>query len=380
MLCNRTLSSGCSVSDYWMVALHGLKLDLTMTAYFMLAPWLGLLPGIFFSKMNLRKILFPYYIIISLFTAIVFVVDTSLYRFWNFKLDVTVLFYLDSPSNAIASVSFPFIAFRILLTMLLSGLYLWLFLKITPAAFLPVKNVKNKLAGTAAMLLAGLILFVFIRGGVSESTPNVGKVYFSKNQFLNHSAVNPAFSFLYSLGKSENFSEQFNFFPEKERQEIFEGLYPKGSETSVRLLNTNRPNIVIVLLESFSGNFVEALGGEPNITPNFNRLSEEGIFFTQFYSNSFRTDRGIVCALSGYPGLPTTSVMKLPVKSQQLPSIAASLAEAGYKSDFLYGGDIDFTNMRSYFLSSGYQKIVSDEDFTLKERHTHAWGVNDDIT
>jgi phosphoglycerol transferase MdoB-like AlkP superfamily enzyme len=308
------------------------------------------------------------------------VADASLYGFWNFKLDAMVLFYLDSFSNAMASTSFLFIAFRILIVLLLCGLYSWLFMKITPAKFFRVKTVTWKLTGILAMLLTGFVLFAFIRGGFKASTANVGRAYFSDNQFLNHSAVNPVFSFMYSLNTSENFSGQFDFFPEDERAEIFEGLYPKGGETTVRLLNLDRPDIVIVLLESFSGNFIGALGGEPDITPNINRLSEEGIFFTQFYSNSFRTDRGIVSALSGYPGLPTVSVMKLPVKSRNLPAIAKSLDRVGYKSDFLYGGDIDFTNMKSYFWSSGYRKIVSDKNFTLKEQHTHAWGVNDDIT
>jgi phosphoglycerol transferase MdoB-like AlkP superfamily enzyme len=380
MLYNRSFSQDCSVSDFLRVMLHGLKLDLTMAGYFMLTPWLGLLFSIFLCRINFRKILLPYYIVISLFIAAVFVVDASLYGFWNFKLDVMALFYLDSMSNALASISFPYIAFRMFVILLLCGLYSWLFLKITPATFPPVRKVRNRLTGVLTMFFAGFVLFVFIRGGFKESTANVGRVYFSDNQFLNHSAVNPVFSFMYSVNISENFAEQFDFFPEEKRRTIFDGLYPKGGETTVRLLNTERPNIVIILLESFSGNFIEALGGEPDITPNINRLSDEGIFFTQYYSNSFRTDRGIVSALSGYPGLPTVSVMKLPVKSRNLPSVANSLAKVGYKSDFLYGGDIDFTNMKSYFLSNGYRKITSDEDFTLKEQHTHAWGVNDDIT
>ncbi|MDR2382916.1 MAG: sulfatase-like hydrolase/transferase, partial [Prevotellaceae bacterium] len=380
MLSNRAFSSRCSVGDYLMVVLHGLKLDLTMTGYFMALPWLGLSLCIVFYRMNLRKILLPYYIIIALFTAVVVVVDTSLYSFWNFKLDAMTLFYLDSPSDAMASVSFMFIALRIFAVLALAGLYSWLFAKVTPAAFTPVKTARGKLTGILTMLVVGFVLFAFIRGGFKESTANAGRVYFSDNQFLNHSAVNPVFSFMYSLNISEDFAGQFDFFSEDERQAVFEGLYPKRGETCVRLLKTERPNIVIVLLESFAGNFIETLGGEPGVTPHINRLSEEGIFFTQFYSNSFRTDRGIVSALSGFPGLPTTSVMKLPAKSRSLPSIAKSLSRAGYKSGFLYGGDIDFTSMKSYFWGTGYHKIVSDKDFTLKEQHTHAWGVNDDIT
>ena len=142
---------------------------------------------------------------------------------------------------------------------------------------------------------------------------------------MNHSAINPGFSLLASLSKSENFQEQFDFYPEEKRQELFSPLFPEKNTTpkdSVRLLNTSRPNILLILLESFSANAIESLGGTPDITPNLNRLSQEGVLFTQCYASSFRTDRGLVAALSGYPGQPTTSIMKIPAKSRTLPSIA----------------------------------------------------------
>jgi phosphoglycerol transferase MdoB-like AlkP superfamily enzyme len=380
MFYNRTFARDCSASDYLEAMLHGLSLDATTTGYFMLLPWLALSVSFFFSRINMRKIMSPYFIIIALFMSVIFVADTSLYAFWNFKLDAMALFYLDSPADAIASTSITYIVLRILAVLLLSGLYAWLLLKITPAALPPVRKLWHKLAAIPAMIVAGLLLFAVIRGGFTASTANIGRAYFSDKQFLNHSAVNPVFSFIYSLNISEDFSEQFNFFPEDKRSELFEGLYPKGGETTVRLLTTDRPNIVIVLLESFAGNFLKAFGGDPDITPNLNRLTEEGVFFTDFYSGSFRTDRGIVCAFSGYPGLPTTSIMKLPAKIRTLPSIAERLNEAGYNSDFLYGGDIDFTNMKGYFIGSGYRKITADKDFSLKERNEHAWGVNDGVT
>jgi phosphoglycerol transferase MdoB-like AlkP superfamily enzyme len=380
MLYNRSFAHDCSAGDRLAVMMHGLALDATMTGYFMIVPWLTLFVGFFMKRINMRKILLPYFILAATLSAIVFVTDASLYSFWNFKLDATALLYLDSPEEALASTSGMYIASRILVVALLSGLYTWLFAKITPAALPPVQKLWNRLAAIPVMLLAGFALFGIIRGGFRASTANTGRAYFSDNQFLNHSAINPVFNFMYSLNISEDFSGQFNFFPEQKRSELFDGLYPKGGETTVKLLTTTRPNIVIILLESFAANFMETFGGKPEITPNMNRLAEEGILFTNFYSGSFRTDRGIVCALSGHPGLPTASIMKLPAKSRSLPSIAGTLNRAGYVSDFLYGGDIDFTNMKGYFIGSGYGKITADRDFSRKERNEHAWGVNDKVT
>lgn len=132
-------------------------------------------------------------------------------------------------------------------------------------------------------------------------------------------------------------------------------------------------------LESFTANAIGTLGGDEEATPNLNRISEEGVLFTNMYANSFRTDRGLVAILNGYLAQPTTSIMKYPAKSQTLPSISRTLTNEGYVADMLYGGDINFTNMQSYFFSAGYSKITADRDFPLSSRLSK-WGANDDIT
>lgn len=302
----------------------------------------------------------------------------ALYTFWGFKLDVSVFLYIDSPKEALASVSVGFILLRVLAILLLIALNSWVLLKITPSV---LTATRKRITGTAGMLLLGGVLFVIIRGGVTESTSNIGQVYFSNEPFLNHSAVNPDFSLLSSMGKSQDFASEFNFFDEEKRAALFGGLYPTtDGDSIIQVLNTKRPNILIILMEGFGGAFVEPLGGLPDVTPHFNRLSKEGIFFTNCYANSFRTDRGTVCTFSGYLGLPTASVMKIPAKSRTLPAIAEGLSKAGYKTDFLYGGDINFTNMKSYLLSTGYQRLIANTDFSLAEQTSNAWGVNDDIT
>ena len=333
---------------------------------------------IWFRKFPLKKILYGYYILAAALISIIFVVDMALYTFWGFKLDASVFLYIDSPKEALASVSVGFILLRVLAILLLIALNSWVLLKITPSV---LTATRKRIAGTAGMLLLGGVLFIIIRGGVTESTSNIGQVYFSNEPFLNHSAVNPDFSLLSSMGKSQNFASEFNFFDEEKRAALFDGLYPTtDGDSIIQVLNTKRPNILIILMEGFGGAFVEPLGGLPDVTPHFNRLSKEGVFFTNCYANSFRTDRGTVCTFSGYLGLPTASVMKIPAKSRTLPAIAEGLSKAGYKTDFLYGGDINFTNMKSYLLSTGYQRLTANTDFSLAEQTSNAWGVNDDIT
>lgn len=378
MLYNGSIEKGFGFADYMQVMIHGASLDAATAGYLTAFPFLLVLISIWFRKFPLKKILYGYYILAAALISIIFVVDMALYTFWGFKLDASVFLYIDSPKEALASVSVGFILLRVLAILLLIALNSWVLLKITPSV---LTATRKRIAGTAGMLLLGGVLFIIIRGGVTESTSNIGQVYFSNEPFLNHSAVNPDFSLLSSMGKSQDFASEFNFFDEEKRAALFDGLYPTtDGDSIIQVLNAKRPNILIILMEGFGGAFVEPLGGLPDVTPHFNRLSKEGVFFTNCYANSFRTDRGTVCTFSGYLGLPTASVMKIPAKSRTLPAIAEGLSKAGYKTDFLYGGDINFTNMKSYLLSTGYQRLTANTDFSLAEQTSNAWGVNDDIT
>ena len=129
-------------------------------------------------------------------------------------------------------------------------------------------------------------------------------------------------------------------------------------------------------MESFSSKLMATLGGNGTVAVNLDKIARQGVLFTHFYANSFRTDRGLVSVLSGYPAQPTMSIMKYPHKTSNLPSISKSLVKEGYKTVYYYGGDADFTNMRSYLVSSGFTNIVSDVDFPVEQRLSK-WGVPD---
>ena len=284
MLYNDAVGKEVNLTDFGQVMWHGISLDATTAGYLTALPLLVVLISIWIRRLSLKKLLLPYYILAAILVSVVFVVDMGLYPFWGFKLDASIFLYLDSPEEAMASVSVGFIVIRILAMLVWAIGMVWMMMKVTPHT---LEKVEKRVLGTLGGLLCGGLLFVVIRGGVTESTSNVGQVYFSSNQFLNHSAVNPCFSLLSSMGKSKDFSSEFNFFEEEKRADLFEGLYPtKSSDKNIRVLKTERPNVLLILMEGFGGAFIEPLGGLPEVAPNLNRLSEEGVFFTQCYANS----------------------------------------------------------------------------------------------
>lgn len=253
----------------------------------------------------------------------------------------------------------------------------------TSAGETTAAGVLAKMALTLLWLVVGGLLFLGIRGGVGKSTANVGMVYFSDRPFLNHAAVNPAFSLIASSIKAKDYGSDARFFEDDERRRILSTLhYSTESEDTPMLLNTTRPNVLVILMEGCGASFVHAVNPEadPAVTPHLNSLAAEGVVFTRCYANSFRTDRGTLCALSGFPSFPDVSVMKLPAKCATLPSIALSLREKGYSTEFLYGGDINFTDTNGYLLSTGYDRTYGDKYFPSSVRRTHDWGVTDAIT
>lgn len=368
-----------SISDLWNVLTYGLGLDMSTTGYLIIFPWLIIWLTAWIKRINHKKILKPYYITIAVILSVICVTDTSLYGFWKFKLDATIFNYIDNPKQAMASVSYGYILWRIIWGVCFSILLSWSLIRIKPQKFTPIPLNYKIVAYNLIHILIGGLIFLAIRGGVGRSTMNIGNAYYSENTFLNHAAVNPAFSLIYSWRKADNFSDKYNYLNEERRADLYAELTSDtNSSTSVCLLNNQRPNILIIVLEGFGADWVESLGGAAGVAPNIERLIKEGIFFNNVYANSFRTDRGLVSALSGHISYPTTSIMKIPAKSGKLPGIAKSLSREGYQTDFLYAGDINFTNMRSYFTSTGYQHLTSDTDFSLSERTSSSWGAHDE--
>lgn len=248
------------------------------------------------------------------------------------------------------------------------------------------------------MILTSL-LFIPIRGGVGVAPTNIGMAYFSDKAQLNHAAVNPLFSLMESAGREQNFKDMFQDLPEEEASMLFAQMQDCGSNTSkntgsdksittgyssanasanasVKLLKTSRPHIILIVMESFSTSFTQAAANTSNTTPCIDSITNKGLLFSRFYANSFRTDRGLISILGGYPSMPTSSLMKYPRKTQALPSLPAKLHKAGYENTYYYGGNINFTNMNSYLASCLFSTVICDRDFPSSMRSTK-WGVND---
>ena len=382
MIYNHSLYNLVSFVDYFKVIYHGFSMDMSVAGYLTIVPALLIVASVWLRSDVIRLLQRIYFIFISILLPLIYLVDMVLYSYWGFRLDTTPLFYFfTSPKDAIASVSLWFVVFGVVVYILLAFVFYLCFDKFCATECSPVINSKSKCKTTAVMFLCAALLFLPIRGSLTTSTMNLGRAYFSQNQRLNHAAINPCFSLLSSAIGNMKIDDMYRFMKPEEADKLFAQLRDTTSVTGntkiPQLLNTRRPNVIVVVLESFSAKIMATMGGTPGVAVNMDRLGQEGVLFTNFYANSFRTDRGLASILAAYPAQPTTSIMKYPSKTSTLPMFPKELLKAGYDLKYYYGGDADFTDMRSFLVTAGFEKIVCDKDFSAKLRLSK-WGAPDE--
>ena len=373
-------AAGAGFRGWIDVLWHGLTLDMTVAGYVTALPILVTLLSLWLRlpEKVWRGVLTTWFVLVAVTTAVIFAVDVALYEHWGFRIDSTVLIYLADPEEAMTSVDFWLGVRQTLLAAAYAAGMIWVYRRILGVFDGRTVGWRVASLGSLAIVMLAGFDFLAIRGGTGASVANVSKVYFSPTQFLNHAATNPVFSFLASLGDRVDYADEYPFFDEAVLAAKFDALRGNGPAAGPTepVLNTARPNVVIVILESFARTVMDAeVGGEP-VMPYMQRLKGEGIWFENFFANSFRTDRGEVAILSGFPAQTRMSIMKLPAKSRNLPSIARSLAGEGYATSFAYGGDLNFTNQSSYMYATGWQELIWQKDLRF-DAPAADWGYDD---
>lgn len=369
-----------SAADRFNVIWHGLPMDCSMAGYFTIIPALLTIAGIWTDSRALRVANQVYIAFSAALISIVTVSDLALYGYWNFRLDTTPFFYFfSSPASALASVS-TWTAILGFVVCILLAVALYFMIGLTAGRVRPSAAIRS-IRSTIATVVLTAFLFIPIRGSFTVSTMNLSRSYFSANQRLNHAAINPLFSLMYSATHQSDFSSQFRYFDDDRARDIFAGLSsPSGilTDTVAPLFTIDKPDIYIIILESFSAHLMPSLGGEP-IATGLDSIASNGLLFSNFYASGARTDRAIPAILSAFPAQPTTSLMKFAKKIEHAPSLPRVLRDSlGYDMAYYYGGDANFTNMLAYLVSSGFDRIVSDKDFPVSKR-TSKWGAHDHI-
>lgn len=236
-----------------------------------------------------------------------------------------------------------------------------------------------------------ILLFTMIRSSFQHRPANLASFAFCDDAMVNSLVTNSAYSVLSAVYGLKNESQSSRIYGDMSVTEMTQrvragmGVAPADFisdrlPTLHRQLATVRRakplSLVIVLEESMGAGFVERLGGLP-ITPNLDRLADRGIWFDQLYATGTRSVRGIEAVVAGFPPTPALSVVKLSKAQKDFSTLASVLRRAGYRNEFVYGGESHFDNMRGFFLGNGFHDVVDREDFTAP-KFVGSWGVSDE--
>jgi len=380
MLYNRSAGDApVKAGDLWGIMSHGFRSDIIIASYFTALPLIAASLQTVITTPFLGAFMMTYNVIIGVVLGLATVVDTALYPFWKFKLDSSILPYLKSIKGACASVSTAYIVGAIVAVLVMAALSAGWLEGATLLGGLPMApatlSLGHALLTLGIFIIATGLLFAMIRGlGRRPNNPSVS--FYSNKLFFNHCALNPLYSFIYSLSVNNKIEGAFKAFDDDTCRREFAELYPGNTFPTDKLLNTDRPNVLFIIWESLSARFVGELGGQKGVTPNIDRLAQEGVLFTHVDCNSFRTDRGLVALLSGYLAQPTTSVIRMTKKVPNLPALPRRMKEAGYDTMAVHGGDLTIFHKGEYYLTIGHDRVVGDKDLP-KGLPTGKWGIHD---
>jgi phosphoglycerol transferase MdoB-like AlkP superfamily enzyme len=357
---------------------YGMRMDLSMASYLVVPVCLFLILSVFIPYFR-RPVVYKTYTGILLFLFLLIIVaDIEVFKEWGFRIDATPLKYLASPKEAWASISHLPVLFYLVFFLLIFFACLVVFTKWLNFLSRYLNNPRYKIAVALILVFITGLLIIPIRGGLQLTPMNQSIVYFSSDNFANQAAVNAPWNLMYGI-ISENSAAKnpYNYMPLSEARQIKDSLYKSG-QLNEQVLKTNRPNIILIVWESFTEKATHLSINGKEVTPYFNQLKKEGIYFSNAYASGDRTDKGLAAVLGGYPALPKTSIIRLPAKTRKLQTLGAVYKKQGYKTSFYYGGETEFANIKSFLLQNEFNPIIDKSAFAQKDLNSK-WGAHDGV-
>ena len=357
------------------VFLYGLRMDASFAAYICLFPFLLFFIKSIFVKFKINKIIRIYTYVLVIIISFLIIADLGLYTAWGYRMDATPLQYFKSPKEMMTTVSSAPVIPLLIIFVVLIFIYIFLYKKYFNF-YIDRKQKKFHPLDSFISLFLIVFLFLPMRGGIQKIPMIISDVYFSPKIYADQAAINLPWNIMFSILNMHNPNNPFDYFTEEKSDQLVDSLYNTGPKKIPFILSVKRPNIIFIIMESFTAKWVGCLGGVPGVTPNLDSIASDGLLFTNIYAAGDRSEKGQVAVLSGYPNQAITSIIKTPTKTLHLPSINQSLEKIGYPSSYTYGGELEFANIKSYLINIGINKLVDKYSFPISERTT-SWGVHD---
>ena len=305
-----------------------------------------------------------FYLMVAVYNLTAFG-DIGIYGEWRTKLSYRALLYLQNPAEVINTAETEQTLLLIVLWSFFTIIFCWLYTRFVEPKHENREETKPNvyLLSGSFVLVIGLV-FLGMRGGLNEIPITSSKVYYSSHKFANEMSVNPAYYLVENILNSKKVESRahFNYMDFESAKKRVEELHEMECDSTVSILKIERPNIIVILLESWSADLIESLGGEPDITPNFHELEKEGLLFTNIYASANRSQHAMSSLFGGLPGMPVTTITNHPDKYYAVPSLVRKMDSIGYYNSFYFGGELNYGNILSYLRYNEFDEIVEAKD------------------
>jgi phosphoglycerol transferase MdoB-like AlkP superfamily enzyme len=378
----------------WFILMQGLRFDLVVLAGFLIIP-VSLLPLLATNRWSMKPavwLLKVYFIVLTALLVFLELATPNFIMQFDFRPNILMVEYLKYPKE-IMSMLLKAYPLQLLVSVLLTAAAVFGMHRLLKRVF---EKAKPSVIWSAPLLsiLVFLLCAMAIRSTLDHRPVNPSTVAFSSDPLVNSLPLSSTYSVLYALYENLKYesgdTKPYGEMPEANMMaEIYEGSHlPEDvffdpdiptlhhQNGSAGLVGTRPKNLVIILEESLGAVYVGKLGGR-DITPNLDKLAEEGIWFDQLYATGTRSVRGIEAVITGFFPTPNRSVVKLGGSQYDFFTIAQLLSDRKYLTSFIYGGEAHFDNMRRFFSNNGFATIIDEKDYD-DPLFTGSWGVSDE--
>ena len=397
LLFNRELIGNTPMSSFVEAFGNGLSFDLRVAVYILLPLLLGTLSP---RVMAARRLLRLWLTVCASIAILLGLIELNFYQEFHQRLNGLVFQYLqEDPATVLSMLWNGFPVLQLLAAWGIASLGMFVVFRWLDRLTRSAPSARRGSAWytrVAVFTLLVLVCVVAARGTLRQGPPlRWGDAYTTDSMFANHLGLNASLS-LYDAAKTRYSSHRDNAWqatmPAEQAQSVTRDLLLTANDTLVDadLAPVRRDyqppadgklpikNVVVILMESFAGHFVGALGNQDNITPSFDRLADEGLLFTRFFSNGTHTHQGMFASMACFPNLPGFEyLMQTPEGGHRFSGLPQLLGGRDFNDVYVYNGDFAWDNQSGFFGNQGMTRFVGRNDFVDPVVDDPTWGVSD---
>jgi phosphoglycerol transferase MdoB-like AlkP superfamily enzyme len=379
-----------SISEILKLFFIGATFDIIFFSYFLLIPTLYSILSYSISHRPINRIIVKSYYLLMVFIILFgFVSEIIFWDEFQSRFNFIAVDYLIYTTEVINNIVESYPVYKVLLLIMILAIMIFIFVN-KKFNFYQSKVEKLLFFRARLPIILSVLGLIAIDLSLIDSEKNTE---ISQNQYINEIAKNGPYQLFSAYRNNEiNFSQLYQNIEQKDALNKVRSIIAKQDKYNKFLNNQdlsrliNRPqskngekkyNIMLVVEESLSADFMEYFGNKDNITPNLDKLAKESLFFTNLKATGTRTVRGLEAISLSIPPTPGNSIVRRK-NNDNLFNIASPLKLRGYQAKFIYGGDGYFDNMNDFFFNNGFE-IVDRGKFDKEEiSFSNAWGVADE--